>query len=1034
MELLDFLGYTTPPGGGPFAVFVLSKRQHIWCRSHEELAAVLTRLREVPNVYWAPAVFNREERTQLACAAKIALHADFDAGAKKHARDPDSTYERQSDALVGLSKFAKDTGLKPTLVVSSGEGLHAYWTLDKAVSPEDWKAASLRLGRALKEHEAKADPTCTADSARLLRPVGALHKNGNRVTVLNKKVGPIWTLEQLDALLPHVESEPKSEPFFGAPTRAKLKVNDDLQMWEPSPTSAFKVAEKCAALREVAVVKGDVPEPLWRAMIGVVKFSVEGEDAAHEWSCGHPDYDAAETKQKYERYAGTGPTTCETFGKLTRACEGCEHRGKITSPMQLGRMSAEQVEALPEEKRPAPLPVPEVPDVLPFANVEWGDAYRVVEVGGRWQMQGRKLVEKKLDDGGVDRSYVWVKFYDEVLWLEGWTDAGRSVADGAMVNLHAYTNASGTVRSWEFATANLSGSTDLFKSLGAFGITRSNVDASTSSIMHNFINSQFIRAKASLSRMAVRERFGLQFEGDGPNAKLVCAHGDYVIRPDGSIEKAVLGIKLQAYRHTFAIADLPESADGKWDGSVWVNHIVPGAREQVAFYQKYYDRPGYQVAQLAVMMSLASPLLIFAADTRMTPGASLPPIGLTVSLYSSSSGQGKTAMQKAIASAYGDPALLVLAGSTQDATPAYQMARAAIMGTMPYFLDEVTQNTKEEVGALINKLANGSNKGRADRAGNARDVGTWALVGSVSTNIPQREMLASFQKSSDALQMRLIELTCEFPPIEKDGHVQFERDRDTMLAAHYGALGAIVNYLIIRNGPDKMREMVQGRFEEAAKLVPGSSQRERFLQRGMAVVLACHDCLSAIGLGLFERDVLIEQYALAAKDAVRYAMSLSRSPDEVLRKMVSDLAPNIVVTHSEAVTRLETRLDMVTNRQQLKTPYAGRRVEGGHYLHLLCDTMRQWCQDNQCSYTEIIHFAQRHNLLKAEDGEFIRRVKITRGTDLSAVHGQCITIDEARLFPDYQAADTSGRVVELTPKENDDGRRSSRLAAGNSQV
>lgn len=1027
MELLDFYRALLP-ASGLYALFSVPRKKHIWIDSLELLVKATARTSSEADWYYAVGSFTEQSRKQEFCAAKRCFYLDIDAGEKKYAKDPNGTYPGQTDALVGLSSFIKSTGLIPTFIISSGAGLHVYYALDADVSPERWNPVAKALGAFAASQGLKVDSSCTTDSARVLRPLGALHNNGNRVTQIGRQ-GKTWNLDALAAKLP----TPEPEVSLAAPTRAKLKVNDDLQMWEPSPTSAFKVAEKCAALREVAVAKGDVPEPLWRAMIGVVKFSVEGLDAAHEWSCGHDGYDPAETEQKYERYAGTGPTTCETFGKLTRACDGCEHRGKITSPMQLGRLSAEQVEALPVEKRPAPLPVPEVPDELPFAAVDWGDGYRTVEINGRWQMQGRKLVEKKIDDGGVDRSYVWVKFYDDVMWLEGWVEAGRNPTDGgAMVNLHSFNNTSGQVSTWAFHTADLSSSTDLFKALGRCAIPRASIDPSTSSIMHNYLNSQFIQAKASLSRMAVRERFGLQFEGDGPRAKLVCAHGDYVIRGDGSIEKAVLGSKLQAYRHTFALADLPESVDGRWDGSVWVDHIVPGAREQVAFYQKYYCRPGYEVAQLALMLSLASPLLIFAADSRMVPGASLPPIGLTVSLYSSGSGQGKTAMQKVIATAYGDPALLVLAGSTQDATPAYQMARAAIMGTMPYFLDEVTQNTKEEVGMLINKLANGSNKGRADRSGYAREVGTWALVGSVSTNIPQREMLASFQKSSDALQMRLIELTCEFPKIEKDGHVQFERDRDQLLAPHAGALGAIVNYLIVRNGLDKMRDMVQGRFEEAAKLVPGSSQRERFLQRGMAVVLACHDSLSAIGLGLFERETLIAQYVLAAKDAVRYAASLSRSPDDVLRKMISDLAPHIVVTQGEALGRMDTRLDMVINRQQLKTPYAGRRVEGGHYLHLMCDVMRQWCQDNQCSFTEVMRYAQRNDLLKPDDGEYVRRVKITRGTDLSAVHGQCITVDEARLFPDSQAADTSGRVVNLTPKENDDGRRSGRPDARSS--
>lgn len=244
-----------------------------------------------------------------------------------------------------MSKFIKGTGLLPTFIVSSGAGLHVYYALTADISADEWNPVAKALRAFAASQGLKVDSSCTADSARVLRPLGALHNNGERVKLIGRQ-GKTWSLDELAAKLP----EP--EPVLAAPTRTKLKVNDKLQMWEPTPTSAFKVAEKCAALREVAAVKGDVPEPLWHAMIGVVKFSVEGLDAAHEWSCGYDGYDPAETEQKFERYAGTGPTTCETFGRLTKACEGCEYRGKITSPMQLGRMNVQEVAALPEEARP----------------------------------------------------------------------------------------------------------------------------------------------------------------------------------------------------------------------------------------------------------------------------------------------------------------------------------------------------------------------------------------------------------------------------------------------------------------------------------------------------------------------------------------------------------------------------------------------------------------------------------------------------------------------------------------------------------
>lgn len=348
VTLAEFYGAVLP-ASGLYTLFSVPRRKHVWVDRFDLLVCATERVADEADWYFAVGAFSKRERKQEFCEAKRCFYLDIDAGDKKYARDPEGAYRTFEDARDAAYAFIRATKLTPTFIISSGEGLHLYYALDADVPPAHWNPVAKALGAFAARQGLKVDRSCTTDSARVLRPIGALHNNGKRVTSLFKKVGPIWNLA---ALSERVAILPAPEPALLAPTRAKRKVNDAVLMWEPTPTSAFKVAEKCAALREVAAAKGDVQEPLWRAMLGVVKFSVEGLDAAHEWSRGHDSYDPAETEEKFNRYAGTGPTTCETFGRLTKACEGCEHRGKITSPMQLGRMTGQEVAALPEEKRP----------------------------------------------------------------------------------------------------------------------------------------------------------------------------------------------------------------------------------------------------------------------------------------------------------------------------------------------------------------------------------------------------------------------------------------------------------------------------------------------------------------------------------------------------------------------------------------------------------------------------------------------------------------------------------------------------------
>jgi hypothetical protein len=53
-------------------------------------------------------------------------------------------------------------------------------------------------------------------------------------------------------------------------------------------SSALKIIENCPTLAHVAQVQGNISEPLWRSMLGVVKFTTEGEPLCHEWSLGDP--------------------------------------------------------------------------------------------------------------------------------------------------------------------------------------------------------------------------------------------------------------------------------------------------------------------------------------------------------------------------------------------------------------------------------------------------------------------------------------------------------------------------------------------------------------------------------------------------------------------------------------------------------------------------------------------------------------------------------------------------------------------------
>jgi len=105
--------------------------------------------------------------------AARSLFIDVDVGPKKF-------YKTVEDAMEALLVFCKKTGMpKPSAVVLSGGGLHAYWFSDRDLPISDWKPYAEGLKIAAATYGFKIDPTVTADAARILRLPGTLnHKYG----------------------------------------------------------------------------------------------------------------------------------------------------------------------------------------------------------------------------------------------------------------------------------------------------------------------------------------------------------------------------------------------------------------------------------------------------------------------------------------------------------------------------------------------------------------------------------------------------------------------------------------------------------------------------------------------------------------------------------------------------------------------------------------------------------------------------------------------------------------------------------------
>lgn len=268
-----------------------------------------------------------------------ALAVDVDCG-------PDKPYADQKEGWRAFKAAYTSIGLPQPMVISSGNGIHAYWPMTVAMQRDTWVRASVALRLALAANKVDIDTTKIHDPSMVLRPVGTHHKKQTPhklvdcmldcpdydPAVIADKLRP-W-LQQAKAFQANMHTALRGARPASAVTAAILGSGDVV---------LETVVKKCRQLAALAISGGiadaagqPVIEPMWRASLGFAKYCNDQKAAVLTLAGKHPDFDLQANMAKMSAWQGTGPTTCAKFEQLCAAgCQGCEYRGQITSPAQL---------------------------------------------------------------------------------------------------------------------------------------------------------------------------------------------------------------------------------------------------------------------------------------------------------------------------------------------------------------------------------------------------------------------------------------------------------------------------------------------------------------------------------------------------------------------------------------------------------------------------------------------------------------------------------------------------------------------------
>lgn len=236
----------------------------------------------------------------------------------------------------------------------------------------------------------------------------------------------------------------------------------------------------------------------------------------------------------------------------------------------------------------------------------------------------------------------------------------------------------------------------------------------------------------------------------------------------------------------------------------------------------------------------------------------------------------------------------------------------------------------------------------------------WALVNLITTNTSQRDMIASIQDTSGAIQYRLLEINVEdMPEYDQAARDTFTDDWANLNRDCAGALGAVIHREICALGVAGVTKLVTECCAKASAYLK-SDQTARFQYRGLGALLALQVLLQKIGLQPFALPGVLAAFR-TAHDAGRDFVVDNVMPTDglqLLSRALQDLSPHTLVTEEETHQgRFKTKFDEPLNARVPDVIYA-RHVKMTGVTYLSVDALRVWCRDKGVVERDVLRAAK----------------------------------------------------------------------------
>jgi hypothetical protein len=750
----------------------------------------------------------------------------------------DKRYLSKLDAITHLMKFSQDTGLARPMVVSSGGGLHVYWLLTREIrSDTTWLTIARKLRQLALDYGLKIDTARTTDRSSVLRVAGTFnHKKDLLRPVKVLKHGVESSPEEFGAT---VDAALEARDLVAEPPETASPVDDELgsnierTTFTGTPVASANVYEACAQMRRIRDDKTS-REPEWYSAIALMKFTAEGDAAAHELSATDPRYNYNETQNKIDQWR-YGPPTCAKIAldaMISRnqgICANCAHVAKNSNPLSIARILA---------KAPPPkfthlamgqsieITIPDPP--LPYKRRPNGGVVVLMETKDGKQFEDMIY---EYDLYPVERNANFVAEQEHQQWRAHL--AHDEVRDFVLM-------------ADEFVDDRL-----LQKRLANVSI----------------YPKDFSRVKQYMSayirHLQAQQPTGAQHNHLGwieNNSRFVLPDG--VIEPDGTVRRVSLS-KSAAPALTFM------GSKGSLEGQV--DHLT------------FYNDPRYIAHQFMAISGLGSILFRVTGHGGVVVNAT------------GESGAGKSSAVYTAASFWGNPDRYVLNGMASGATSNARVTRMQILTNLPTCMDELTNLEEDLIKELA---FGGSQKGgreRLDQKGNLRPQTIVDRSSMILTNANNafHSILAQNNNAGIAGSVRVFEILFQTNlgvhiPGEASAYLRGLQD-------NYGHVGPYFATWVVKNRDKVDRRVLKvlNELEQSGKM----RGEERFWFSTAASNLTTLEISKAMGLvswdPAYHRDWLLSKQLPLMRGIVKEE-SLQSDPVVMLTDYLMHITQDII--------------------------------------------------------------------------------------------------------------------------------------------